>query len=396
MKQPSITSLEILSKLIAFDTTSREPNKQLIHYVETLLGEHGIQTTIIPNEDGSKANLYCTVGPTDRPGVMLSGHTDVVPVDGQAWTRPAFEMTESDNRVYGRGTTDMKGFVACSLAAMINASRSTLATPMHLGLSYDEEIGCVGVQSLLEMLRLAPVKPAMCIVGEPTSMRVATRHKGKMSILVRCIGREGHSALAPNALNAIHLACDLVQVIRDAQLAIQQASQDAGDPSEIPYTTIHVGRIVTDQALNIVPNLCTVNFEIRYPADTHPEELLDSIKQSASNIVAAAREIAPEADMQFSILNAYPSLHTPDESPVVQFVKTLVGANTTTYVAFGTEGGLFSEKVGIPTVVCGPGSMDQGHKPDEYIELEQLDQCDTMLNKLVEFLAESTLDQIPS
>ena len=386
-----ISSQEILSKLIAFDTTSRNPNKQLIDYVSTLLGEHGIETTTIPNSDGSKANLYCTVGPTDIPGVMLSGHTDVVPVDGQSWTRPAFQLTESDSRLYGRGTADMKGFVACALAEMIHASRSELTTPLHLGLSYDEEIGCVGVQSLLEMLRQAPVKPAMCIVGEPTSMTVATKHKGKVSIFVRCIGREGHSALAPNALNAIHLACDLVAELRRYQAEIQLASQHAGDPSEIPYTTIHVGRILADQALNIVPRLCTVNFEIRHSAQEDPEELLDQIKQSARDIVTAARSIAPEADMEFSILNAYPGLHTPDESAVVNFVKNLVGANATTYVAFGTEGGLFSENVGIPTVVCGPGSMNQGHKPDEYIEKDQLFQCDAMLKKLTAYLAKSSL-----
>ena len=386
-----ISSLEILSKLIEFDTTSRNPNKQLIDYVVTLLGEYGLESTIIPNEDGSKANLYCTVGPTDLPGVMLSGHTDVVPVDGQDWTRPAFTLTESDGRLYGRGTADMKGFVASALAAMIKASQSELTTPMHLGLSYDEEIGCVGVQSLLEMLRQAPVKPAMCIVGEPTSMTVATRHKGKMSIFVRCIGREGHSALAPNALNAIHLACDLVAELRRYQAEIQAASQHGGDPTDIPYTTIHVGRIIADQALNIVPRLCTVNFEIRHAALEDPEELLNQIKRSAGDIVKAARSIAPEADMEFSVLNAYPGLHTPDESAVVQFVKNLVGANTTTYVAFGTEGGLFSDTVGIPTVICGPGSMNQGHKPDEFIERDQLVQCDAMLSKLTAYLGESSL-----
>lgn len=382
-----ISTRNVLSTLIEFDTTSRLPNKSLIEYVEQLLGEHDIPTTIIPNADGTKANLYCTIGPKDKPGVMLSGHTDVVPVDGQKWTRPAFELTESNGKLYGRGTADMKGFVACAISAAISASSQTLVTPLHLGLSYDEEIGCVGVQSLLDMLHHAPVKPAMCIVGEPTNLQVATQHKGKMSITARCIGREGHSALAPNALNAIHLACDLVGVIRDKQSAIQQhADLSEVHSSEVPYTTLHVGRINASQALNIVPNLCTVNFEIRHTSADDPTQLLNDIQHAANSIVMKVQKRIPEAAIEFDVWNAYPGLDTPNESRVVDFVKSLVGANSTTYVAFGTEGGLFSEKLGIPTVVCGPGSMNQGHKPDEYIEIDQLNQCDHMLKRLTEFL----------
>jgi len=388
---------DILAKLIQFDTTSRLPNKSLIEYIGQLLEEHGIASTIIPNADGSKANLYCTVGPTDKPGVMLSGHTDVVPIDGQDWTRPAFKLTELDGKLYGRGTADMKGFVACAINAAIDAANeTTLHTPLHLGFSYDEEIGCVGVHSLLNLLQQSPVKPAMCIVGEPTSLAVATKHKGKMSILARCIGLEGHSALAPNALNAIHLACDLVNVLRDKQSEIQTKAESRqahpeSDTSNIPYTTVHVGRIVTDQALNIVPNLCTVNFEIRHTAEDDPDKLLADIQREAFKIVEQARQKTPVAAIEFDVWNAYPGLNTKPESAVVEFVKSLVGANSTSYVAFGTEGGLFSEKVGIPTVVCGPGSMNQGHKPDEFIEIEQLDQCDQMLRRLNQFLISGEL-----
>lgn len=361
-------------------------------YIEKLLHEHGIASALIPNADGTKANLYCTIGPTDKPGVMLSGHTDVVPVEGQNWTRPAFQLTESDNRLYGRGTTDMKGFVACAIAAAINASKIKLATPLHLGFSYDEEIGCVGVRSLIDMLHNSPVQPAMCIVGEPTNLKVATRHKGKMSITARCIGREGHSALAPNALNAIHLACDLVNVIRDMQADIQlRTDLTDSDPGEVPYTTLHVGQINASQALNIVPNLCTVKFEIRHTSADDPTALLNDIQQAADNIVQKARINIPEAAIELDVWNAYPGLDTSEESSVVEFVKSLVGANSTTYVAFGTEGGLFSEKLGIPTVVCGPGSMNQGHKPDEYIEVEQLNRCDAMLQRLINFLKDEEL-----
>lgn len=390
---PSV--VDILTQLIGFDTTSRLPNKALIDYVSDLLGSFGIATTIIPNNDHSKANLYCTIGPTDRGGVMLSGHTDVVPVDGQDWTVPAFELTHSNQRVYGRGTTDMKGFVACAIRAAIVASQKQLTTPLHLGFSFDEEIGCVGVRSLLNTLNQAPVKPAMCIVGEPTSLKVATKHKGKSSIIARCIGKEGHSALAPNAFNAIHLASDLVTVLRQKQLEIKQQYSGEDDLAEVPYTTVHVGRIIADQALNIVPNLCTVNFEIRHTAQDDPLEILNDIKTAADKIVAEAKsnadtsasEATNAAAIEFDVWNAYPGLDTPVKEPVVEFVKSLVGANDTSYVAFGTEGGLFSTETGIPTVVCGPGSMEQGHKPDEFIELAQLEQCENMLDKLVEFLA---------
>lgn len=380
---------DILASLVAFDTTSRLPNKSLIEFIASLLDEHGIASTILPNDDGSKANLYCTVGPIDKPGVMLSGHTDVVPVDGQDWTRPAFKLTQNNGKLYGRGTTDMKGFVACAVVAAIKASKLKLLTPLHLGFSYDEEIGCVGVHSLLELLQKAPVKPAMCIVGEPTSLQVATKHKGKLSIVARCIGRTGHSALAPNALNAIHLACDLVALLREKQTQLQNADTAATqDKTVIPYTTVHVGRIITDQALNIVPPLCTVYFEIRYTATDNPTDLLDDIKNSAKKIVSNAQKKASEAAIHFEVSNAYPGLNTPEDADVVAFVKSLTGANSTTSVAFGTEGGLFSEKSGIPTVVCGPGSMDQGHKPDEFIEQEQLQRCDKMLEKLLEHLAQ--------
>lgn len=382
---------EILAQLIAFDTTSRNPNADLMKYIAALLQEHGIESTLIPNKDHSKANLYCTVGPHNVAGVMLSGHTDVVPVDGQAWTKPPFELTDNDGKLYGRGTADMKGFVACAIHAAIQASRHELTTPLHLGFSYDEEIGCVGVHSLLYLLNNAPVKPAMCIVGEPTSLQVATKHKGKSSIVARCIGKEGHSALAPNAFNAIHLACDLVTVLRRKQQQIKDHYQGDEPLHNVPYTTVHVGRIIADQALNIVPNLCTVNFEIRHTAEDNPAEILNDIKHQADQIVAAARQSAAQAAIEFDVWNAYPGLDTPVTAPVVDFVKSLVGANTTTYVAFGTEGGLFSTSTGIPTVVCGPGSMEQGHKPDEFIETTQLQSCEHMLNKLVQYLSTQSL-----
>ncbi|KQZ29486.1 acetylornithine deacetylase [Mesorhizobium sp. Root552] len=381
-------TIPILEKLLGFATVSRDSNLDLIGFVTDLLGRHGIASTIIHSEDGHKANLYATVGPADRPGVMLSGHSDVVPIDGQDWTLPPFAMTERDGRLYGRGAADMKGFIASALAACIKASTMQLRTPLHLAISYDEEIGCIGVRSLVEMLQGAPQKPLLCIVGEPTSMQVATGHKGKIGARAFCKGREGHSALAPLALNAIHLGCDFVSALRREQDRLATEGARDGD-YDIPYTTVHVGKMNAGVALNIVPNLCQIDFEIRNVAADNPEHILDGLRAEAARIAAAASSIAPEAAIDIEVFNTYPGLDTPAASQAVAFVKSLTGANGTIKVAFGTEGGLFSRDVGTPTVVCGPGSMAQGHKPDEFVSIEQLHRCDDMLAKLLQRLTEA-------
>jgi acetylornithine deacetylase len=383
-------SIRILERLIAFPTVSRDPNVDLIAYAAELLGAHGIASRIIHSEDGRKANLFATVGPVGTPGVMLSGHTDVVPVDGQDWTVPPFEMTARDGRLYGRGAADMKGFVAVALAAMIRASAMTLKTPLHLALSHDEEIGCIGVRSLVAMLQNAPAKPLLCIVGEPTEMQVATGHKGKIGAHAVCRGREGHSALAPLALNAIHLGCDFIAALRREQDRL--ASEGARDPDyDIPYTTVHVGRINGGVALNIVPNLCRLDFEIRNIAADNGDRILDGLRAEAARIAMAAKAAVPEAAIDIEVFNTYPGLDTPPDSQAVAFVKSLTGANNTMKVAFGTEGGLFSRDLGTPTVVCGPGSMAQGHKPDEFVSMDQLKRCDAMLAKLLHHLADNRL-----
>lgn len=380
-------SFRILDRLIAFPTVSRDSNLDLINYVAELLGANGVACQILHSEDGHKANLFATIGPSNMPGVMLSGHTDVVPVDGQDWTVPPFVMTERDGKLYGRGAADMKGFVACALSACLKASKMQLTTPLHLALSYDEEIGCIGVRSLVEMLRDAPQRPLLCIVGEPTGMQVATGHKGKIAARAVCRGREGHSALAPLALNAIHLGCDFVGALRKEQERLAREGGRDGD-YDISYTTVHVGKMNAGVALNIVPNLCEIDFEIRNVADDSAEAILKGLRASAKHIAAEASSIAPEAAIDIEIINTYPGLDTPAASRAVTFVKSLTGANGTIKVAFGTEGGLFSRDVGTPTVVCGPGSMAQGHKPDEFVSVEQLRRCDDMLEQLLRHLAQ--------
>ncbi|TIS54435.1 MAG: M20/M25/M40 family metallo-hydrolase, partial [Mesorhizobium sp.] len=270
-------SISILERLIAFPTVSRDSNLDLIGYAADLLGASGIASQLIHSADGHKANLFATIGPTDKPGIMLSGHTDVVPVDGQNWTLPPFAMTARGGKLYGRGAADMKGFVASALAACLTASKMMLRTPLHLALSYDEEVGCLGVRDLIEMLGAAPQRPLLCIVGEPTNMQVATGHKGKLAARAVCRGREGHSALAPLALNAIHLGCDFVRALRDEQERLAREGARDGD-YDIPYTTVHVGKINAGVALNIVPNLCEVDFEIRNVAADDAAGILDRLR----------------------------------------------------------------------------------------------------------------------
>lgn len=376
-------SIEILDRLIAFPTVSRDPNIALIHYARDLLAAAGIESEIIPDADGGKANLHATIGPKDRPGVMLSGHTDVVPVEGQAWTSDPFRLTERDGRLIGRGTADMKGFVACALAAAEIAAARELTTPLHLALSYDEEVGCLGVRSLIDMLEGAPVRPTFVIVGEPTAMAVATGHKGKRGLRATCIGREGHSALAPLALNALHLAADFTAAIRAAQARIEATGPRDGD-YDIPYTTLHVGRIAGGVALNIVPNRAEVDFEIRNLANDDADAILAALAAEADAIARATGE--PEAAITIETFMQYPGLDTPPDAAIVDFVKSLTGANGTIKVAFGTEGGLFSARLGAPSVVCGPGSMAQGHKPDEFVTREQMAKCDAMMAALLDRL----------
>ena len=313
---------DILARLIGFDTTSSKPNLALMDWVQEFLAAAGITAQILPDASGGKANLYATIGPQDRPGVMLSGHTDVVPVDGQVWTRPPFVLTEAEGRYYGRGATDMKGFVASALAAALMAARRPLATPLHLALSYDEEVGCLGVASLIDMLAHAPHLPAMCIVGEPTGMQVATGHKGKIALRAACTGREGHSALAPMALNALHLGADFLGAVRRLQDEVAESGLRDGD-YDVPYTTLHVGKMQGGVQVNIVPNLCTLDFEIRNLAGDDPQALIDRLWVEADRITAPLKAAFPEAAITIDRLWEYPGLGTPSSAPVVQFVKSL-------------------------------------------------------------------------
>ncbi|KUM42982.1 acetylornithine deacetylase [Pseudomonas sp. EpS/L25] len=378
-----MNSQDLLRTLIGFPTVSADSNLALIQHVQGLLEADGISCRLVLDESGRKANLFASVGPSDVPGVLLSGHTDVVPVEGQAWTLPPFAGTLKDGRIYGRGACDMKGFVACAVVALLAAARGApLKRPLQLALSHDEEIGCVGVRRLLDVLELAPVRPFLCIVGEPTDLQVALGHKGKAALRAHCHGQEGHSSLAPLHVNAIHLASDLVGALRASQRHL--AEEGAHDAAyDIPYTTLHVGRIDGGKALNIVPNRCTLDFEIRHlPADD-PASLVAALQETADSLVREARRTSAKAAIEIERVNAYPGLDTHPSVEAVRFLQTLVEPGTAQLkVAFGTEGGLFANRLDTPVVVCGPGSIEQAHKPDEYVELSQLEACDALLARL--------------
>ncbi len=380
-------TLEILDRLIAFTTVSADSNLAIIDYIQDYLKTRGFETHRIPDQTGLKAGLLARIGPSDRAGVMLSGHTDVVPATGQNWATDPFKMTVANGRAYGRGTTDMKGYLACVMALADRASKVDLKEPLKIAFSYDEEIGCVGIKSMINHVEDTIGLPRYCFVGEPTSMQVAIGHKGKAALQATCHGMNGHSAMAPKFLNALHLACDFVSDLRGLQNDYAQSGAQDHDYS-VPYSTIHVGKLSGGMALNIVPEQAVIDFEFRHLATDNPDVMLARILAVAQMVCKAQQAQFPSAKIDVLQLNAYPALDTDTLDEIVPYAQKLAQAPDITKVSFGTEAGYFSKHLGIPTVVCGPGSMEgQGHKPDEYIELSQLADCDAMLGRLLDDIA---------
>ena len=377
-----MNSIQILEKLISFDTVSSNSNLEIISYCEKNLKDAGAEITLIKNTEETKANLFATIGPVDQPGIILSGHTDVVPVTNQKWKTNPFKLTEIDNKLYGRGTADMKSFVACALYAASKASTMNLKTPLHFSFSYDEEIGCVGVRSLIEMLKNSPINPLFCIVGEPTSMQVMSGHKGKVNASVLIKGKEAHSALTTKGLNSIYLASEFIQGIQSIQTNLINNSADDND-FEVPYSTLQVGKIEGGVAVNIVPSSSSLLFEIRSLHSDDPNLILKDIKILSEKIVKSHIDKFPDTEIEIKVISQYPALNTMKNSDVISFLNGLTGNNSVEKVSFGTEGGLFSNELNIQTAICGPGSMNQGHQPDEYIEKVQIDLCDQMLENLL-------------
>ncbi len=382
-----MNSIQILEKLISFNTVSSNSNLDIISYCEKILKDAGAKITLIKNKEETKANLFATIGPVDQAGIILSGHTDVVPVTNQKWNTNPFELTEIDNKLYGRGTADMKSFVACALHAASKASSMNLRTPLHFSFSYDEEIGCVGVRSLIEMLKNSSINPLFCIVGEPTSMQVMSGHKGKVNASVLIKGKEAHSALTTKGLNSIYLATEFIQGIQNIQTNLINNSTHDND-FEVPYTTLQVGKIEGGVAVNIVPSSSSLLFEIRSLHSDDPNLILNDIKNLSEKIVKSHIDKFPNTKIEINVTSQYPALNTMKNSDVISFLNGLTGNNSVQKVSFGTEGGLFSNELNIETAICGPGSMNQGHQPNEYIEKAQIDLCDQMLENLLDKLEE--------
>ena len=379
-----LRSLDLIKTLIAFDTTSRESNLELIAFIQEYLTGHGVESMLVHNEDGTKANLYATIGDQDKAGVMLSGHTDVVPVDGQAWDTDPFQVTEKDEKFYGRGTADMKSFIAIALAFVPEFLSRRLKTPIHLAFSYDEEVGCIGVRRLIDKLKEMPVKPAMCIVGEPTSMQVVTGHKGKRSFIANVRGLESHSALAPLGVNAVEYAAELINYMKNMARRIE-AEGPFDELYEITHTTVHTGVISGGVQLNIVPNACRVEFEFRYLANHDPDALEAEIREYAKDTLEPKMHaVSAETGIDIECYNDMPGLEMDPGEDVVAFVKALAGRNDHAKVAFGTEAGLFHTRVQIPTVVCGPGDIAVAHKPNEFIPLDQIAKGEDFMRRLLE------------
>jgi len=384
---PAMNSQAILGQLVAFDTTSRNSNLALLDWVQNYLHGLGIKSELLFNDARSKANLYARIGPDIAGGVMLSGHTDVVPVDGQEWTVPPFEMTQSDGKLYGRGAADMKGFIACVLSALPHFLQRALQQPLHIALSYDEEIGCLGVPSLVNALAQREHMPVLCIVGEPTGLQPVIGHKGKLAMRCTVHGASCHSADPARGVNAIEYAAKLVNRLGEfAQTLAASGHHDARfDP---PYSSVQTGMIQGGSALNIVPEHCHFDFEMRHLPHADPQQMVNTLSQYAQReLLPRMRAVHPHSAIEFTELSRYPGLLSAPDNPAVQLVCELTGRTDFTTVAFGSEAGLF-DSIGIATVVCGPGSMEQGHQADEFIGIEQLAACDALLVKLAQWMGE--------
>jgi acetylornithine deacetylase len=378
------SSRALLERLIGFATVSRDSNLDMIEFIRLYLEELGVESELFYNAERTKANLFATIGPREGGGIVLSGHTDVVPVDGQAWTVDPFRLTERDGRLYGRGTADMKGFIASVLAAVPGFIERELKLPVHLAFSYDEEVGCLGVRPMLAELERRDHKPALCLIGEPTELKPVLGHKGKLAMRCQVKGAPCHSAYAPYGVNAIQYAARMIGRLEEIgeQLAQSEHHDERFDP---PFSTVQTGVIKGGRALNIVPAECEFDFEVRALPGFDANQVADQLQTYAeAELLPKMRAVKSDTDIRLQPLSAYPGLATSPDSEAARLLALLSGSMEFGTVAFGTEGGLF-DQAGIPTVVCGPGSMDQGHKPDEFVTVEQLRDCDAMLARLADY-----------
>jgi acetylornithine deacetylase len=381
-----LVAWELIRTLVGFDTTSRDSNLALIHWVRDWLAGHGVASTLTFDDERRKANLFATLpahdGNADTGGIVLSGHTDVVPVDGQPWDTDPFTATPVGDKVHGRGVTDMKSFSATGLAFVPELLRRGLRLPVHFALSYDEETGCIGVHRLLADIVARGVAPAGCIVGEPTGMQVVVAHKGKKAWRCRVRGFEAHSSLTPMGVNAVQVGCDIVAFLTQKA----RAFRDRGgfdDAYDVPFTTVHTGVIRGGTAVNIIPRDCHFDFEIRHLPFDDPDAFFADVKAYAESLLPEMRKVAADTWIEFDHLSTLPGFDTGGDSAIAALGHHCNGAHDHGKVSFGTEASLF-HNAGIPTIICGPGHIAQAHQPNEWVAVEQLARCEAFMRRLAD------------
>lgn len=379
------TTLGILERLVSFDTTSRNSNLALIRFISEYLDHYGVFYRISASSDGQKANLHAIIGPRQAGGIALSGHSDTVPVDGQAWSRDPFALHRQEGKVYARGACDMKGFIASCLAAVPDLQARNYAKPLHLFFSYDEEVGCHGVQRLLRDLKESGLRPDVVLIGEPSGMKPILAHKGKLNLAVKVRGRTGHSSEPAKGVNAVQAAAEAIAwVAQDARrLATEGPFEEGFEP---PHTTAHVGTMQGGTILNIIPEDAEFTMEWRPIPGDSPFEHASRLKRFiAEHVEPGMKAVDPCCGFSYDVFLEMPGMQLDPNHMLATTVKHLTNSNSAGKVAYGTEGGFF-ERDGIPAIICGPGNIEQAHKPDEWIEETQLDACDSFIRHFADRL----------
>ena len=372
---------KILSKLISYPTISEKSNRELADFIINFLEIYRIKAEKIEGEKG-RFNIFSMIGPKNEGGIVLSGHTDVVPAEGQNWSFDPFKMTKIEDRLYGRGTSDMKGFISVVLSLMKKLKINKMKKPLYLIFSYDEEIGCLGIQKLIPFLKKIRPKPKFCIVGEPTEMKLVNQHKGKKNFYVRFKGVEAHSSLINDGVNAINYCSKFINFLEKKQKYIEKQKDTNFKPD---FTTINIGKVLGGIAVNIIPNNCELEFEIRDTPRFKTEKLLGQINEYLSKLERQMKQRNSKCSIKLKELNDFPPLKTNENSEIISLCSKQLRSNSINSVSFGTEAGVLS-KLGFQTIVCGPGSISQAHKPDEYIEINQLQKCEDFLEKIINTL----------
>src|SRR6202789_1188525 len=384
--RPSAAAGAMIERLIGFNTVSRDSNLGLIEWVRDYLQGLGAKTRLTHDASAKKANLFATLGDSPKPGLILSGHTDVVPVDGQDWDTDPFAATERDGKLYARGSADMKGFIGITLAqapkfvAALNDQR--LDAPLHYALSYDEEVGCLGVRGLIRDLEEQGIRPAGCVVGEPTSMQPIIAHKGPHRFRCAVHGREAHSSYVTHGVNAIEYAARLVVFIR--QIADRLAQIEKRDYGfTVPYSTLSTGLIRGGIATNVVPKDCEFQFDMRTLPNASPDALYQEIRAYAEELAREMKAVDPQSGIDLVWASQTVGLAAAETDAIVQWAMQLSNNSTVGKVSYGTEAGLF-QAMGVPSVICGPGDIAEAHRPNEFVTLEQLAQCEAFMNRILE------------